>query len=172
MIDDTTRATRDAEDDGRFLQSIDEQAPVAGSSEIEIAASPELVWSVLTDFERWPSWNPDVRSMSMEGPVAQGSMFRWKAGPGTITSTIERVEPPRMIAWRGRTLGIRAIHFCWLDPRAGTTFVRTEESYEGFVVRLFRRSIQKALGRALENGLHSMKAEVERQAAHTRRGDA
>jgi hypothetical protein len=62
------------------------------------------------------------------------------------------------------TLGIRAIHFWWLEPRDGGTFVRTEESYEGLVARLLRRSLQRALDGALENGLRSLKREVERRA--------
>jgi uncharacterized protein YndB with AHSA1/START domain len=114
---------------------------VVGASEIEIGATPEAVWEVLTSFERWPSWNADVKSMSVEGPVASGTVFRWKAGPGTIPSTIRRVEPPRLIAWSGKTLGIKAIHFWHLEPRNGSTFVRTEESYEGLVTRLFRGPI-------------------------------
>ena len=36
------------------------QAPVFAASEIEIGADPDAVWDVLADFERWPSWNPDV----------------------------------------------------------------------------------------------------------------
>jgi hypothetical protein len=146
---------------------VNERAPVVGASELEIAAAPEGVWEVLTAFESWPTWNRDVRSMSMQGAVAVGSTFRWKAGPGTITSTIQRVEPPHLIAWTGKTLGIRAIHFWWLQPRDGSTLVRTEESYEGIVARLFHRSLRKALHRALENGLHDLKVEVERRAAHS-----
>jgi hypothetical protein len=142
---------------------IDEQAPVVGASEIEIAAAPEVVWEVLTEFEQWPSWNPDVKSMSMDGPVAEGSVFRWKAGPGAITSTIRWVEPPRVIAWTGRTLGIRAIHFWSLEARDGTTLVRTEESYDGVVARLLRRPLRKALQRGLEDGLRYLKAEAERR---------
>lgn len=141
---------------------INEQAPAVGRSEIEIAASPEAVWDVLTAFERWPSWNPEVKSMSIQGPVAEGTVFRWKAGPGTITSTIRRVEPPRLIAWTGKTLGIKAIHFYWLESRDGRTFVRTAESYEGLVVRLLRRSLQKTLDTALADGLRHLKAAVER----------
>ena len=147
------------------LPGINEQAPVVGSSETEIAAVPTLVWDILTAFDRWPSWNPSVKSMSMEGDVAEGSEFRWKAGPGTITSTIQRVEPPRLIAWTGKTFSIKAIHFYWLESRDGKTFVRTEESYEGFVVRLFRRSLQKTLDSALEDGLRHLKTEAERQAS-------
>ena len=152
------------------ITEIDRQAPVVGASELEIPAAPEAVWKVLTDFERWPSWNPDVKSMSMQGPLAVGSEFEWRAGPGTITSTIQRVEPPRLIAWTGRTLGIRAIHFWWLEPRDAGTFVRTEESYDGLVARVLRRPLQKTLDRALEDGLRHLKAEVERQTAQAAQG--
>ncbi len=140
---------------------INQQAPVVGASEIEIAAAPEAVWEVLTAFERWPSWNRDVKSMTMQGDVAPGAVFRWKAGPGTITSTIERVARPRLIAWTGRTLGIKAIHYWHLEPRNGKTFVRTEESYEGLVARLFRRSLRKTIDRALADGLRYLRTEVE-----------
>jgi hypothetical protein len=141
---------------------INERAPVVGSSEIEIAAAPKVVWDVLTAFDRWPTWNPDVKSMSIEGPVAEGSQFRWKAGPGTITSTIRHVDPPREIAWTGRTFGIKAIHVWRLESRSGETIVKTEESYEGLVARLLRGSLQKTLDSALANGLRHLKAETER----------
>jgi hypothetical protein len=143
------------------MNGINKHAQVVGASAIEIAVTPEVVWEVLTAFERWPNWKPDVKSMSIEGGVAEGSEFRWKAGPGTITSTIRRVEP-HLIAWTGRTLGISAIHLWWLEAREGTTFVRTEESYDGIVARLFRRSLQKVLDRGLEDGLRYLKAEAER----------
>src|SRR5213592_1762531 len=76
---------------------INEGAPVVGASQIEIDAPPQLVWDVLTAFEGWPSWNADVKSVSAEGDVAEGSVFRWKAGPGTVTSTIRRVDQPWLI---------------------------------------------------------------------------
>jgi hypothetical protein len=99
--------------------------------------------------------------MSVEGAVAPGTVFRWKAGPGTITSRIQRVQRPRLIAWTGRTLGINAIHVWHLEPRDGGTFVRTEESYEGLVSRLLRRSLQRTLDRSLAEGLEDLKGEVE-----------
>jgi uncharacterized protein YndB with AHSA1/START domain len=42
------------------VTEINEQAPVTGASETEIAATPELVWDVLTAIESWPNWNPAV----------------------------------------------------------------------------------------------------------------
>lgn len=150
----------------RTILGINEAAPVKGASEIEIAAPPETVWDVLTAIENWPSWNPDIKSMSMQGELAEGSVFRWKAGPGTITSTIRRVEPPRLIAWTGKTFGIKAIHFYRLEPRNGKTFVQTEESFEGVLARLMRGSLQKTVDRSLADGLRYLRAEAEKRAAH------
>ena len=79
-----------------MTELIDAGAPVVTRTEIEITAPPEVVWGVLTAFDRWPSWNPEVKSMSAPDPLAVGSTFRWKAGPGTITSRIEHLEPTRL----------------------------------------------------------------------------
>jgi hypothetical protein len=146
--------------------TIDERAAVVGASEIEIAAAPEIVWDVLATIEAWPTWNPDVKSVSIEGDVAEGTQFRWTSGPGTITSTLQHVERPRLIAWSGRTLGIDAFHVWRLEPRDGATLVRTEETFDGLVARLLRRPLRKTLTGALESGLRHLKAEAERRAGH------
>ena len=143
--------------------TIDEGAPVVGSSEIEIATAPEVAWDVLTAIGRWPSWNPAVKSVSFEEEIDEGSTFRWKAGPGTITSTIQVVEPLRRIAWTGNLFGVKAIHVHTFEPRNGGTFVTSEESYDGVVARLLRGRLQKVLDSALESGLRHLKAEAERR---------
>jgi uncharacterized protein YndB with AHSA1/START domain len=145
------------------MKTVDESAPVVGSSEIEIAAAPELAWDVLTAIEEWPSWNPEVRSASVEGRLGEGTEFRWKAGPGTITSRIEDVERPRRISWTGKTFGIKAVHVHTLEPRNGGTLVRTAESYDGLMACLFHKRLQKTLDDALQSGLEHLKAEAERR---------
>jgi uncharacterized protein YndB with AHSA1/START domain len=140
---------------------VNRAAPVVAADEIEIAASPQAVWYVLTDLESWPRWNSDVKSMSMEGALAQGTVFRWRAGPGTITSTIQDLQPPTLIAWTGTTFGIKARHVYRLEPRGDGTLVHTEESYEGLVARLLRGSLQKTLEKGLSDGLRYLKAEAE-----------
>lgn len=134
------------------------------SGENEVAADPEVVWDVMTAIDSWPDWNPDVKSASLEGELAPGSKFSWKAGPGTITSKIQQVERLRTLAWTGRSLGINAVHVWRLEPRDGKTVVRTEESWEGPLVRIFRGPMQKMLQRAIDAGLRHLKAEAERRA--------
>jgi uncharacterized protein YndB with AHSA1/START domain len=140
-------------------------APVSSKREIDIAAPAEVVWEVLTGFDGWPQWNPEVKSMSWDGPLAPGSMFRWKAGPGTIVSTLEEVDRPRYVRWRGRTMTIAAIHEWRFQDRDGGTHVETNESFSGGLARLLRRTLQKQLDRALEEGLEHLKREAERRAA-------
>jgi hypothetical protein len=140
-------------------------APVRSRREIDVAATPDVVWEVLTDFDRWQEWNPEVKSMSFEGPLAPGAMFRWKAGPGTIVSTVEEIDRPRYIRWRGRTLSIAALHEWRFEGRDGGTQVETDESFSGMLARLLRGSLQKQLDRALEEGLEHLKREAERRAA-------
>jgi uncharacterized protein YndB with AHSA1/START domain len=143
---------------------VNRSAPVVAEAAAEIAADPETVWDVLTGFEDWPSWNPDASSVSLDGGVEEGSVFRWKAGRATITSTLRRVERPRLVGWTGKTAGIRAVHVWHLEPRDGGTVVRTEESFEGALVRLLRGRLQRNLQSALDDGLVHLKAESERRA--------
>lgn len=138
------------------------QAPVFGASEIEIAADPDAVWDVLTDFQGWPAWNPDVKSMSIDGEVAPGTKFEWKSGPASITSTIERAERPRLIAWTGKTFGTSAVHVYRLSAQDGSTVVYTEESFDGWLARLLRGRMKKTLQHALDSGLQRLKARAER----------
>jgi hypothetical protein len=143
---------------------VDARAPVIGSSEIEIAASPELVWDVIATIDKWPSWNPAIAEVTLEGPVAQGTVFRWKAGPGTIVSVLRSVDPPRELAWTGKTMGIRAVHVYRLEPHGASTLVHTQESWSGLLCRLFRTQFQNTLKASLDKGLAALKAEAERRA--------
>jgi hypothetical protein len=143
---------------------VDRSAPALAASEAEITAEPQTVWDVLTGFESWPSWNPEVKSVALEGAVSEGAVFRWKAGRASITSTLRRVEPPRFIGWTGKTSGIAAVHVWRLDPVEGGTQVSTEESWAGLLVRVLRGSMQRNLQRSLDDGLAHLKAEAERRA--------
>jgi uncharacterized protein YndB with AHSA1/START domain len=143
---------------------INAAAPAVARGEIEVAAAPEIVWHVLTDIANWPSWIPDVESATLDGPLAPGTQFRWKAGPWRITSTLQSVEPPQRIEWTGTTFGIKAIHVYELEQRDGTTTVRSAESWDGLLVRLLRGSMTKSVQKAIDSGLRHLEIEAERQA--------
>ncbi len=124
---------------------VDRSAPVCESGEIVIAAPPEMVWDTLTDLKSWPRWMPGVKSMQADGPVQVGTMFRWKAGPGTIRSEIVESDRPRGVAWKGRTLGINAVHAWRMEERGGATRVFTEESWSGLLARVLQGTMKKTV---------------------------
>jgi hypothetical protein len=143
--------------------TIDENAPVIAKAEIEINAKPELVWDIMTAIERWQDWNPDVKWASLEGELSEGTKFQWKAGPGKITSRFQKVERPNLLAWSGKTFGIFAIHIWQMEPQDGRTVVKTEESWDGLIVHIFRKSMQKKLDESINSGLQYLKIEAEKR---------
>lgn len=136
-------------------------APVIESATVEVSAPAEIVWAVLTDFERWPRWNPSVTRMEFSGSLDVGTTFRWVGGGARISSRIEEVEPSRRVVWSGRTLGIAAVHAWSLTPCADGTRVFTEESFAGFLPRVLPGMMRRMLGKALQEGLVALKAEAE-----------
>lgn len=143
---------------------IDRSAPAIATGELDIAASPEVVWDVISNIEAWSSWNPDVKTATLEGPLAVGSVFRWRAGGVSLTSTLGVVDPPRELSWTGRAMGIRAIHTFRFEPNDGGTLARSEESWAGLLPTLLRGSSRRTLDRGIGSVLRLLKDEAERRA--------
>jgi hypothetical protein len=143
----------------------DQDAPVFSSPYINIDAGPETVWDVMSAIHEWPRWNPDISHAVVHGRVAEGVSFTWKSGPATIRSVFRAVDRPKLLAWTGKTMGIPAIHVYRLEGSHGKTQVLLEESWSGFLARLFRHSFQKIFDRAIATGLEALRAEVEQQVA-------
>jgi hypothetical protein len=143
---------------------IDQHAPVRAFGQVTIEATERLVWETMTDIERWPRWNPDVKAVSFWGTIAPGTEFRWKVTGGTITSRFQRVEAPSLLAWSGRLspLGVEAVHVWRLESvGGGVTRVTTEESWNGLAVRLLRNRATAMLQQSIDRGLRALKAECE-----------
>jgi len=140
---------------------VNRNAPVIGAAEAYIEAPNEAVWGILSDLPRWPEWNKGVSRIEVKGPVKVGAEFRWGSGGTRIVSRLEELEPPRRIAWTGKMLGIRAVHIWELTEKGAGTHVRTEESFEGWLAKLFPGAMKRTLEKALDQGLASLKAAAE-----------
>ncbi len=142
---------------------IDESAPVVAHATIEIDAPMSVAWDVIADFERWPAWNAAVTTIALSGPLAPGTQFTWKAGM-SITSRLEEVERPDLLAWSGRTFGIRAIHVWSFSETDGKTLASSAESWNGPLPRLLPRPLRKQLKKSLDATMPPFRVEVERRA--------
>lgn len=140
---------------------IDNNAPLHAEKDILIFAPIERVWSELTNIDQWPGWQPDVTASRLEGGLAAGSMFFWKAKGLDIRSTIQILEPVERIGWTGNSLGMRAIHIWTFEKRENSTFVKTEESLSGWFPRILKFFDPKFLEKSLQNSLQVLKTHAE-----------
>ncbi|WP_445529216.1 SRPBCC family protein [Streptomyces cyslabdanicus] len=134
------------------------------STEVVIDASPYEVWAVLTDFERFPEWNPFiVKAVGRVEPGHQLDLtFRQANGRHLgIRPTVLVAEPGRLLRWRGRLLlpGIfDGEHSFELTERpGGGTLLVQAESFSGLLVPFTQKIIRQTVGRFtdLNDGLRT-----------------
>jgi uncharacterized protein YndB with AHSA1/START domain len=152
---------------GERNMKINEQATLMAHKEIFIQAPPEAVWQIHSDINRWGQWHPGITVSNLAGPLAAGSVFQWKTGGLTLTSTIQVVEPNRQIGWTGQGLGTQASHLWTLQPHKDGTLLTTEESMQGWFVSLLKVLMPKFLDSSLDTWLQSLKRRAEGQSVAT-----
>ena len=117
-------------------------------TEIEIAAPPERVWTVLTDFAAYPEWNPFVRRLAGVAEVGArlDAFLQPPGGRGMrIRPRVLAVVPNREFRWLGH-LGVPGLfdgeHIFRIEP-LGPERVRfvQEERFRGILVPLLLRFI-------------------------------
>jgi uncharacterized protein YndB with AHSA1/START domain len=140
---------------------INAQAPLVARKEIFIQASPDKVWDIQTDINSWKDWQPDISRAQLYGDLTVGSVFRWTSGGLAITSMLQEVEPGRRIAWTGHALGSNAKHIWIFRPQDDGTLVTTEESMEGWLIRLLKPLMPRFLEQSLDVWLSSLKTKAE-----------
>lgn len=117
-------------------------------TEIQIKATPEKIWAVLTDFKKFPEWNPMIKSF--EGKLAIDEKVTVKLQqPGssamTFKPTITLVIPNKTFRWQGHLLipGLfDGEHIFEIeDNRNGACKFVHRENFKGILIPLFKKMI-------------------------------
>ncbi|MCX5602916.1 SRPBCC domain-containing protein [Streptomyces phaeochromogenes] len=129
---------------------------------IDIDATPQAVWDVLTDFATYGEWSTFT---SAEGTAHVGSRLTMRMPGMTFRPTITVATPGQELRWVG-TLGTKRLfhgqHSFALSPNPdGTTRLTNHEEFSGALVTLTRRLLRtpKHDGYAAFN--NSLKQQVE-----------
>lgn len=138
------------------------RAPAFARHEILVRAPAEKVWRLLSDIDHWSAWQPDIPRARLDGPLAPNTVFRWKSGGSSVVSVIQEVVAHRRLGWTGKAMGARARHLWVLEPRGDEVMVRTEESFEGWIVVLLKAMMQKTLDTSLQAWLRHLKEAAEK----------
>ncbi len=117
-------------------------------SEIEIDASAESVWRILTDFSSYPQWNPFIRRISGEAKTGERLEVRLEPPESrgvTLKPKVLTIEPNRELRWLGHLLvpGLfNGDHTLAIEPleENRARFVQ-REAFKGFLVPLLARSL-------------------------------
>ena len=139
-------------------------------TQIAIAAPPERVWAILTDFPAHASWNPFITSIS--GEPRQGGRLAIRVEPPggrgmNFRPRLLAVEPGRELRWLGR-LFVPGLfdgeHYFLLEPAAGGTRLTHGEKFSGLLVAMMGRSGFDPIERGFEAMNQALKARAEGKA--------
>lgn len=144
------------------MTSINNNAPVKCSKTITINASREKVWEILTNINNWATWQIDISNPKLNEELKPNTTFQWKTGGAKINSTLHTVDQFKNFGWTGKTFGMYAIHNWTLTETNGQTKVSVDESMEGFIAKLLKKSFNKNLEKGMQNWLDLLKQECEK----------
>ena len=135
---------------------------------LTIAAPPERVWRVLTDFPAYPEWNTVIRRLRTEARVGAPVRFTIKLEglpPFPIAANISRCEPGRSFGWRGGAPLVPALawaeHYLLLEPSGDGTLVDHREDFHGALGLLMRGAMLDRVTRTYDGFNRALKARAE-----------
>jgi hypothetical protein len=138
-------------------------------SEIDVHATPERVWQVLTDFAAYPQWNPFI--IRADGEARRGRRLTLRMQPAggratTFRPTVLEAAQGRELRWLGRLLvpGLfDGEHRFTIRPLGdGQVRLVQQEDFRGLLVPLLAGSLDRRTLPAFEQMNQALKRRAER----------
>ncbi len=133
-------------------------------TEIRIKASPKKVWSVLTDFEKYPDWNPFI--LSLTGEMVIGQNIKIVLPDMKFKPTLLVFEKNKELRWIGKLLfkGLFDGEHSFIieDNKDGTVTFRHEEIFNGILVGPFAKKLDNDTREGFEAMNEALKKRVEK----------
>lgn len=112
-------------------------------TQIIINSTPEKVWQILTDFDKYPDWNPFI--LSLHGEVKPGKQIKINLPDMSFQPTILKFEKNKELRWIGKLL-FKGIFdgehsFEIEDNENGTITFKHEEIFNGILVKPFSKKL-------------------------------
>ena len=134
------------------------------SAEIKIMASPSKVWSVLTNFNSYPLWNPFIKSLT--GEVKVGNKIKVVMPGMTFKPTVLKFNQPSEFSWIGHFLFPGLFDgehsFVLATNEDGSTTFKQSETFNGVLVSFFSKILDKKTKPGFEQFNMKLKEQAER----------
>lgn len=118
------------------------------ASQIDIDASPERVWRVLTDLSAYADWNPFI--VEADGRIEPGGRLTLRMQPvggraATLRPTVVEAVEGSLLRWRG-SVGIPGVldaehEFRLTAQDGGGTRLHQDEHFGGLLLPLLAKSL-------------------------------
>lgn len=138
-------------------------------TEIEIAAPPTKVWSILTDFEDWKNWNPIINQAS--GAASLGSQLSMtmrgedgKDGPKYMP-IVTNFEEPKFFRWRAKMMAeflLTNDKVFELEKTGSGTRLIHKELFSGMMVPIMWSKFDKGVPPILKSMNDALKRRAEK----------
>jgi S-(hydroxymethyl)glutathione synthase len=132
---------------------------------IKINATPQTVWSVMDDLQRYPEWNhltPDLAGRTTVGSIVRGTLTKQGAPQVPIGPTINAIVGAREFRWLTNVPGFRAEHYFLLQPTSeGGTELTHCEDFDGEAIAQRWAGIEATSPPAFNGMNRDLKARAE-----------
>lgn len=136
---------------------------------IQISASPEKVWSILTDFETYPEWNPFITNA--QGQIKVGAKLTIDLSPPRTKAmvfkpVVKSVVENREFSWIGHFLfpGIfDGEHIFNIKPTESGCLLIQKENFSGLLLPLLWESLDKDTREGFEQMNQALKEKAENE---------
>lgn len=144
-------------------------AAPAIETQIEIAAKPERVWSVMRDCERWHEWTASISSIQFLDAgslrVGQRALVRQPKLPPGVWKVTELIDG-REFTWVSAAPGLRVHARHLIEAAPGGSRVTLSLSYEGIFGGLLLRMTRGITERYVALEAKGLKARSESEIPH------
>jgi hypothetical protein len=136
-------------------------------TEIEIQASPEKVWQILTDLDKYPDWNPFIHHAIGKAKVGEKVDITFRSGSKDMTlhCTVVKVKPNRELCWKYHVIlpGLWSGEHSFTIEPMGANQVRfiDIEIFTGLLIPLQAKDIDTNSRRDFEAMDKALKARAE-----------
>ena len=127
------------------------------NTEILINATHEKVWSILTNFDDYPKWNPFIKSIN--GDVKVGNKITARIEPPeakgmTFKPRILTFETNKELSWIGHLFFTGLFDgkhkFELIDNGNGTTTFKQSENFKGILLPLLKKQLDNNTKKGFE----------------------
>ena len=136
-------------------------------TEIEIQATPEKVWQVLTDLDRYPEWNPFIHHAIGSARLGEKVDITFPSGSKDMTlhCTVVEAVPNRKLCWKYDVIlpGLWSGEHSFTIETIDTDRIRfiDKEIFNGLLIPLQAKDIDTNSRRDFEAMDKALKARAE-----------